>query len=286
MVIAARTIEAARTEYLAQRRPELRPASVRAIRADLLSLSRHVGEQRPVTSVTTADVGGWWRTLEVAPATRQKMTSSVKVWFRWMADRDWIGRDPTRLLPRVRKPRSAPRALDRTDVERLWRACDPRTRLCVSLMLHEGLRRGEVARLQWGHIYPSERVMLVEGKGGHERVVPISDTTWDLLQSAPSRRAGYVVWNLRHPCDGVTPETVTDIIRDTMRSVGIAERPHALRHTAATDALRSGVDLRTVQKLLGHATVVTTEHYLPWHVDDLRSAVDCRRYTFDTGPLQ
>lgn len=163
----------------------------------------------------------------------------------------------------------------------MWAACpDLRSRLCVSLMLHEGLRRGEVARLQWGDLYPADRVMVVRGKGGHERVVPVSAATWALLDGAP-RRAAHVVWSLRRPYLGVMPETVTDIVRDVMRTAGVQATPHALRHTAATDALRAGVDLRTVQKFLGHATVVTTERYLPWLVDDLRPAVDTRQYPFD-----
>lgn len=274
------TVGAARHQYLQARRPEWRTQSVKSIRADLLSLCRHVGDGRPLDTVGCDDVQDWWETITVAAATRAKMASSVRCWFRWMCDRDWIVADPSRLLPRVRRARTAPQALDRADLERLWQSCDDRARLCVSLMLHEGLRRGEVARLQWGDVYRTDRVILVRGKGGHERVVPLSDTTWGLMVAGPTRRSGPVVWNLRHPHLGVTPETVTDIVRDAMRQVGIGARPHALRHTAATDAIRSGVDLRTVQKFLGHATVVTTEQYLPWQVDDLRPAVDARQYPF------
>lgn len=65
-----------------------------------------------------------------------------------------------------------------------------------------------------------------------------------------------------------------------MIAAGVDATAHCLRHTAATDALHAGCDIRTVQKFLGHSTVTTTERYLPWEVDDLRRAVDARQYSF------
>lgn len=269
------------TAYLDARRHELSPESVVTFREDLRQFAGFAGWQRPVGDVTTEVVCAWTAEQQVSPATLQKRISTIRTWCRWLVAHGHLERDPTILLPRIRRPRRVPRALSREQVEALWDMPMPdRTRLCVSLMLFEGLRRGEVARLEWGHVRLRDRQMLISGKGGHERVLPISDVTASLLGQIGIGTSGPVVRSQTRPHCGVTPATVSTLVRETMRAAGLDESPHALRHTAATDALRSGCDLRTVQKFLGHSTVVVTEAYLPWQVADLGHAVQQRAYAF------
>lgn len=267
--------------YLDSRRHELAAETVATFREDLHHLATFTGWQRPVTDLTVDMLCAWAGEQTVAPATLQKRISTVRTWCRWLVAHGQIDRDPTILLPRIRRPRRVPRALSRAQVEGLWQVpMPPRTRLCVSLMLFEGLRRGEVARLEWGDVRLRERQMLISGKGGHERVLPISDTTASLLTQVGIGTSGPVVRSQVRPHCGVTPATVSTLVRDVMRAAGLGESPHALRHTAATDALTSGCDLRTVQKFLGHSTVVVTESYLPWQVAELGPAVREREYAF------
>lgn len=267
--------------YLAARRVELRSESLRTLAEDLKSIARFAGPDWPLSDLTAELLAAWIAEQAVAPATLQKRLSTVRVWCRWLVTRGHIAQDPTLLLPRVRRPRAVPRALSCEDVERLWAIpMPPRTRLCVSLMLFEGLRRGEIARLEWGDVRLGDMLLLVEGKGGHERVVPLSGTTAGLLRTHGARRAGPIVESESEPTRGVLGSRVSTLVRDVMRQAGLAESPHALRHTAATDALRSGCDIRTVQSFLGHASVMTTEIYLPWRVDALHPAVQNRAYAF------
>lgn len=270
--------------YLAERRVDLRPESIRTLRDDLLSVATHTGFGMSVVALSREMLAQWAQTQHVAPATLQKRISTVRVWCRWLLIHGHVEQDPSLLLPHVRRPRAVPRALSCADVERLWALDMPaRTRLCVSLMLFEGLRRSEISRLEWGDVRLTDMLIVVHGKGGHERVVPLSCTTWDLLAGQGVRRAGPVVRSESRPMCGVTPATVSGLVRQVMRQADIDESPHALRHTAATDALRSGCDIRTVQRFLGHSTVVTTERYLPWTVDGLDQAVQNRTYAFAGG---
>lgn len=267
--------------YLRARTVDLRAESVRTLRDDLRSLAEFTGAELPVEEIDRETLAQWSQGQTGAPATLQKRISTVSVWCRWLVLHGHLDQDPSLLLPRIRRPRAVPRALSCEDVERLWAVDMPaRTRLCVSLMLFEGLRRGEVARLEWGDVRLAERVVLVEGKGGHERVVPLSGTSAGLLAAQGARRAGPVVRSESQPLRGISPPRVSVLVREVMRDAGLDESPHALRHTAATDALNGGCELRTVQRFLGHTSVVTTEVYLPWRVDGLEMAVQNRGYAF------
>lgn len=220
----------------------------------------------------------WWEAQEhlAAPTLRHRL-SCVRQWCQWCVVREFMASDPTAWLPRVRQPRAVPRALTEDQVRAIWSACATnRGRLAVALMLFEGLRRGEAARLDWADIDMARATMRVVGKGRQERLVPISEVTSGLLAGC-GRQWGPV---LRSETTGrrLTAGHVATLVRDTMAAAGVSATPHALRHTAASDALDAGCPIRTVQRFLGHATVQSTEVYLRRDVSDLRLAVDGRRY--------
>jgi len=165
------------------------------------------------------------------------------------------------------------------------RCPDTRTKLICSLMLEEGLRRGEVATLQLGDLDLAGRLMLVRGKGGTERVLPITDDTFELILAYTDEtgfwRGGPVIRSKRDPARSIKPDRVTAIVAGVMREARIRESAHSLRHTMATDSLRGGAHIRDVQRALGHKHLRTTERYLPWLVDvegGLRQAIGGRHY--------
>lgn len=263
--------------WLRHRRTDLRPDSIRTYRVHCQSLIRVHGPDLPVDMWDRDLCDLWWQQQShLAARTLRHRLSVVHQWATWCVQHDWMTVDPTVTLPRVRTPRTVPRALTCAQVEALWRACrDRRTRLAVSLMVHEGLRRSETAGLDWADVDLGRRRMTVLGKGGHRRTLPLSRATAGLLEG-DCRRWGPVLRSI----DGhaLTAGYVAELVTDAMRRAGVAGSPHALRHTAASDALDAGCPIRTVQRFLGHSTVTTTEIYLRRDVGDLAAAVDGRPY--------
>ncbi len=158
--------------------------------------------------------------------------------------------------------------------------------MCL-LEVQEGLRAGEVSRLQIGDIDFIGRTARVVGKGGHERLLPISEETWAAVSAYLDEHpatSGPLLRSYRQPWRPLAPDTISGMVSEWMRVAGIKRRArdgisgHALRHTMATDALRNGAHLRDVQHALGHAHLATTEAYLPLVVNDLRAAMGGRRY--------
>jgi site-specific recombinase XerD len=149
------------------------------------------------------------------------------------------------------------------------------------LMCQEGLRCCEVASHELGDVDFDERLMLIRGKGGHQRILPLTDETWgaiaEYLTDHPAH-AGPLIRSYNDPYRPIDASYVSTLVARWIRAAGVEATAHALRHTAATDMLRSGAHLRDVQAALGHVSLSTTQRYLPWVVGDLRTAMAGRRY--------
>jgi integrase/recombinase XerC len=208
----------------------------------------------------------------VAASTLRNQLSIVKTFCQWLVKRGHVKIDPTLDIASPRQPRYLPRGLGQPMVAGTFAgAPDARAILILSLMVQEGLRCCEVAELQIGDIDDQQRLLMVRGKGGHERVLPITSETWVALQA----------YLAEHPAKA------GPLIRSytrAARGVGARHLSHALRHTAATDMLRAGAHLRDVQNALGHQSLATTQRYLPLVVHDLRAAMEGRKYRGAPGP--
>jgi site-specific recombinase XerD len=143
----------------------------------------------------------------------------------------------------------------------------------------------EVATLQLADLDFIDHTARVVGKGGHERLLPLSEETWTVLERYLDEQpltAGPLIRSYRTH-GGLRADTISGLVGEWMSAAGIKHRPrdgisaHALRHSAATDMLRSGAHLRDVQAALGHASLSTTQRYLPTVVNDLRTAMGGRR---------
>ncbi len=189
---------------------------------------------------------------------------------RWSVVRgflDWAGVDLEVEAPPV--PGAVPRPLKDVDVRALLDACDVRDRVIVSLGICEGLRRGEMSRLELSDVDLDGRVMFVQGKGGRQRWVPLTDATARRVVRYAQEERGWAAGPLlrsRRGGGGLTPQSVSERVRKVMRAAGIYDQGvtlHALRHTAATALwMSSGSDLFMVQQLLGHSSVRTTAMYV------------------------
>lgn len=231
----------------------------------------------------------WLDTTEhLAQSTRRNRLTVVRSFTRWLVDEGHVKVDPCRKVPSLREPKRAPRALPGEQVAAVLDACpDRRARLVVILMVQLALRRGEVARLEVGDLDLSNRMVRVTGKGGHQRVVFLTDQAQQAVVDYLAEVgdvAGPLIRSYQFPERGLHPETVSTIVRRAMIDAGVKRaardgvNPHALRHSALTDMLRRGAHIRDVQAVAGHQHLSTTELYLPLLVGTLSEAMEGRWY--------
>jgi integrase/recombinase XerD len=191
-----------------------------------------------------------------------------------------------RQIPLVRVPRTLPKILSPTEVNALVGALrTDRDRAMVFAMVLGGLRRCEVLGLRLGDIQVPERSLFVaEGKGGHQRVIPISNTFFaavgDYLRSERPRDAATdrVFVALKGPTRGqpLSADGIDTILRAARQRAGLARATcHQLRHTCLTRLREAGMQLEAVQAQAGHASIESTRIYL--HLTDDWLAAEYRR---------
>lgn len=270
-----------------RRRGEISRITAADYRPRLDHLAKHLGD-RPVANINRHHIDAWREELaKLAPASQRSYWSTAKQWFEWCVFEGHVDRSPMGGMPAPKEPRSVPRWIDAADVDAVMRATDSRGRLIIVLMAQLGVRRGEVARMRLEDFDLSNRLVLVRGKGGHERVLPLPEQVVKFVRHYAAEeglRGGFLIRNRTSPELGVQPRTVGEIVTRAMRDGGIKVGPwdrksaHSLRHTATADMLRHGAHVRDVQAILGHASLATTQRYMPLVVGTLSSAIDGRHY--------
>jgi integrase/recombinase XerD len=270
--------------YLALSAARLAPRTVEAYRRDLSGLASWLG--RPLASVTTEELERWVAELRAAglsPATIARRIASVRSLFRHLVLIGAAAENPAAELELPRRIRRLPRTLSPGEAERLIDAAagtTPRTlrdRALVELLYGAGLRVSEAVSLDRAGVDLEQRLVRTIGKGGKERVVPVGRQAVDALRRYLARGRPHL--DRRHRPElflnaqggPLTRAGAFLILRRLAAKAGLEpERihPHLLRHSFATHLLEGGADLRSVQEMLGHADLATTELYT--HVTDRR----------------
>jgi site-specific recombinase XerD len=244
---------------------------------------------RPINQLTRTAIERWLATLaDLAVTTRRTNLATIGTFCRWLVRHDVIRHDPTTDIT-IRKPRAVPRALNADQIAHLTGALpDERAQLIAVLMLHLGLRCCEVATANVEDYDPRTETILVRGKGGHERMLPVPAPATIVLRRYLSGRAGStgpLIRSRTHPAQGLSANRISMLMAGWMRDAGIKHgrfdgvSAHGLRHTAASDTLDRSGDLVAVQEMLGHASLTTTQIYLRRAgLDRLRAAMNGREY--------
>lgn len=238
-------------------------AATVALRRDQLELIAR-GLQGTPGQVTAERLLAWFGTRDWAPTTRKSHREAAIGFFRWAAKTGRIPTDFSADLPRVRLTKPQPRPATDAVWDRALAAADDRVRLMIRLAGEAGLRRGEVAAVHSRDLTDGP-CLLVHGKGGKLRVVPLSEDLAAVIGAAdgwlfPSRKGGSHLTAREVGC------LVTAALPDGYTM-------HTLRHRFATRAYRGSRNLRAVQVLLGHASVATTERYVAVDDDEIRAAM-------------
>lgn len=199
-----------------------------------------------------------------APESRKSVRSSLRGFYRWAEDVGHVADDPSRKLPRVPVPQRLPHPAPTTVFDRALDEADSRTLLMLQLAAYAGLRRAEIAGLHTDDVIGD--TIRVRGKGGKVREVPAHAALVDALSSVPR---GFVFPG--NDNGHLSPDRVGRIMAKVL---GNGWTAHSLRHRFATRAYAAERDLLTVQQLLGHSSVATTQRYTQVPDDALRRAVD------------
>ena len=247
------------------------PRTIQAYVGHMAHFARHFG--RSPDQLGPDEVRAFQRHLteekQVAWSTYNQATAALRFFYRMT-----LGREEN--LPRLayaKRPRRLPSVLTRAEVAALLDAVDsPLARLVLQTLYSAGLRLREGTQLRVSDVDSVQmRLRIRSGKGNKERWAPLSPLLLEELR-AHYRRCRPAEWLFpgQRPQRPLEASTVQKACRRAAKSAGLAPRatPHVLRHSYATHQLEAGVDLRTIQQLLGHVSLSTTQRYL--HVSEMR----------------
>jgi integrase/recombinase XerD len=261
---------------------------------DLLDASGYLGGG--LTNAGPSDLSQWMQSLAkdgLAPSTQARKLSSLKRFFRFLFEEGDRKDDPTSRLDGPKVQRDVPDVLSREEVNLLLKACADDTRLTclLELLYGAGLRVSELVSLRLGSL-PRKRLglwdtreIIIRGKGGKERLCPLGApallalTNWLGARDSDKNGTGSAdfVFPSRGKAGHLTRRRLGQMLETLSNKAGLDPSrvyPHALRHAYATHLLQGGADLRSVQTLLGHADIATTQIYTHVLTDELAELLE------------
>jgi integrase/recombinase XerD len=262
--LAANTIEAYRRDIAAH----LQDAASRGV-----GRVAQVEESHLVHHLTRLQKSG------AAPATVMRRLSALRMFYRYLEAEGRLERNPTANLDSARLARRLPVTLTLDEVERLLAQPDPkaqrglRDRAMLEFLYATGLRVSELMSLDRGDVNANLGFVRCRGKGGKERIVPVGRQALEWLARYLSSRAdGEPALFLGRGRQRLTRVGFWKIVKRYAAQTGIHRpiSPHTLRHCFATHLLERGADLRSIQEMLGHANIGTTQIYTHVSADHLR----------------
>lgn len=230
--------------------------------------ARQAGATAPGT-LSAARLVRWAGSRTWARETRRSMYASLRSFYRWAVETGRSVDDPTKALPSVAAGPAVPRPVSEGDYRRALAEADPRAHVILRLAAEAGLRRAEIAQVGRRDLVSDLGgwTLVVHGKGGRDRLVPLTDS----LAREVRARIGTGAWLLPSPRGGHL--TARHVGKIASHALPEALTLHMLRHRFATVVHTSTKDLITTQRLLGHASVATTQRYVAVQDDALRGAV-------------
>jgi integrase/recombinase XerD len=270
--------------------------TLEAYRSDLLQVGAFLARRGvDPTAAEHADLAAFLSELAagdgdrppVAAATLQRKAACLRSFYRHLRREQVIDHDPTADLRAPRKTQRLPQVLSRDEVAALLavpRGTDPaalRDRALLELMYACGLRASEAVGLEVRDLDLKAQVLRARGKGGKERLVPVGREAVGAVKAWLARGRPALVGPgaesrlfVNRRGTGLTRQGLYKIVQRHARAAGLEDRmsPHTLRHTFATHLLAGGCDLRSVQEMLGHADIATTQIYTHLSAERLKDA--------------
>jgi len=264
-----------------------------AYEKDLADASGYLAARKQTLETASAeDIEAWFNDLGrrgLSPATAARRRSSIRQFYRFALTEGWREDDPSRRVDAPKAGRPLPKVLSRADMERLLATAAEkdgagglRLTAIVEVIYASGLRISECLDLPLAALARDPAYLIVRGKGGKERLAPLNDPARLAVKAYLEVRKVFLPKGVKEspwlfPSRGATGRLTrrrfSQMLEEAAVLAGIDRSkvsPHVLRHAFATHLLEGGADLRTVQKLLGHSDIATTQIYT--HVAEGRLA--------------
>lgn len=226
--------------------------------------------------------------LGISPRSQARIISGLRTYYKFLMLDGFTETDPTELLESPKQGEHLPEVLSVEEVDAMLKAIDlskpegQRNHAIIEMLFSCGLRVSELVNLKLSNLYIDEGFIRVFGKGSKERLVPISRRAiedlryWFIDRNALSIKPGeqdYVFLNRRG--SHLTRTMILIMIKNTAADAGIKKvvSPHTLRHSFATALLEGGADLRSIQTMLGHERIGTTEIYTHLDMSHIREDI-------------
>jgi integrase/recombinase XerC len=261
------------------RRRRLSEDTVRLRLVVLRNLADHT--RTPLLEVTAAQVEAWEQSLStrsgpISDSSRATYVSQVRAFYAWAIVNGHLTTNPSLRLVTPKLARRQPRTISEDDLAMALMTAPPRIAPWLELAAYAGFRAGEVAALTREDIHDelATPVLLAQGKGRKERVVPMAPRVWAALERHGLPKEGFVFPRLDGEFGRLPAYRISQLASAHLHSLGIPCTLHSLRHYFATVVYRqSGYNLRLTQDLLGHASPATTAIYTHWTNEEATAAV-------------
>lgn len=266
------------TAYLgALTRRNASPRTIRSYRLELARIENQLG--MPIIAVGYRDLDGflnWLAARNVRPCTLNKSLNVVRSWVKWAIKMEVITADPTVKIEKAKEEARLPKVPGEAEVRDLFdtmawdiSTAGRRNMAMVACLYYLGARSSEVTGLDVSDIDMEAGRVRLFGKGRKERIVPLTGKHVSILRAwikvhPTGTGALFVDLRERHYGQRLSYSGLRHIFRSACRAAGLGSKgftPHKLRHAYACTLLRSGVPLDKIQKLLGHASISTTQIY-------------------------
>lgn len=258
--------------------------TVEAYARDVLLLLDFLDEQHiDYKSATCADLERFvieLGQLGLQARSQARVVSGVKAFYNFLTYNNEIAADPTELLQQPKLPRYLPEVLSIGEIEAILAAIDlslpdgHRNQAMIEMLYGSGLRVSELVNLKLSHLFLDIHCVKVEGKGSKQRLVPLSAPAEEAIgcwlidrHALPIQRGQEDFVFLNRRGHQLTRNMVFLIVKKLAAAAGVKKTisPHTFRHSFATHLLEGGANLRAIQEMLGHESILTTEIYT--HVD-------------------
>ena len=281
-------------EHLAMVR-NLSDNSIRGYVGDLESFLAHMEKLNVLEfkDLTIEHIRSWLANLQTTGVARSTLTRrivSIRAFTNWAAANGWLTSDLGAKLAIPKAHRTLPEILNVDEAAQILKALEVkageevtainlRDLAMLEVLYASGIRVSELCGLNLGDIDQNRNTLSVIGKGDRQRVVPLGIPAIKALQNYLSNGRAEFLNNksadavfLGTRGKRIDQRTVREVVYEAMKAVGATMGPHGIRHSAATHLLEGGADLRTVQEILGHASLATTQIYTHVSPERLQSA--------------
>ncbi|ADL07848.1 tyrosine recombinase XerC [Thermosediminibacter oceani] len=250
-----------------------------------------ISKTKTLNDITHLDIRGFLAYLKESGASKKTIArklSAIRSFFRYLSTEGLVSEDPTKMVQGMKLPKKLPLFLYPAEIEALLSAPGQdvlgiRDRAIMELLYATGMRVSELVSLKLKDVNLGANFIIVFGKGSKERVVFFGSKAAESLEEYLRKSRPYLVKNLT--CDylflnkngtRLTDRSVRRIIDKYVKLLSLNAKisPHTLRHTFATHMLNNGADLKTVQELLGHVSLSTTQIYTHVTKERLKEVYD------------